>query len=155
MRDSGGEAGIDLSPIELAAAAGIERRAVGIARPALAPGDHGPGDVAAAAEAWEDEAPKAEPLEGGVVIRKVLGLPPDGLLPAQPQPREVREDGLLVVRAAARLVDILDPEEKPALHPPGQLGVQQRRIGVAEVQPPVRARGEAQNRPGHGRNGRQ
>src|SRR3546814_10450714 len=63
-------------------------------------------------------------------------------VPAQPQPGEVGEDRLDMLGAAARAVDILDPEQEPPAA--GARGIMRadRREGVAEMQPPGRARRE-------------
>ena len=52
----------------------------------------------------------------------------------------------LELRSAAGEVDVLDPQEEAAAEPAGEVLVQEGRIGVAEMEPAVGARGEAENR---------
>ena len=75
----------------------------------------------------------------------MLRLPADRLLPGKPQPGEVGPDARLVFRPAARPVDVLDPQQEAASGFPAKLVVDERRIGVAEMELAVRARCEAEN----------
>ncbi len=94
---------------------GIERHAVGIVRPRRLPIalGHEPRDLPAAFEAWVDETHPLEPGKRGAVIVEMLALAAHRLLPAQPQPGEILIDRLLVLRPAARTIDILDPQQQP------------------------------------------
>src|SRR5262249_43032487 len=98
---------------ERASVAGIERRAVGVARPGtppLARGDE-PRDLAAALEARIGE--RVELRQRRAVIGEMRALAPDRLLPGDTEPGEVFVDRLLIVRPAARRVDVLDPQDEP------------------------------------------
>ena len=69
----------------------------------------------------------------------MLRLAPHGLLPAQPQPGEVLADSGLELRPAAPRVDILDPQQEAV----ARGSREQRAVGMAEMQAPGRAGGEA------------
>src|SRR3712207_6344986 len=138
----------DLLGRQRPAGARIERRAVGIARPGPAapglPAGNGLADVPAGAEARIEEAPLLQRQGGAAVVAEVLRLPPDGLLPAQAEPGEIVVDGRLEGGTAAGDVDILDAQEKPAAESPGEVVVEQGRIGVPEMKPPVGAASKAE-----------
>src|SRR3546814_1227842 len=78
---------------------------------------HARGDLArdsrTGAEAGVDEAPRLQRLERGGIGIAPVRLEQHVAVPAQPQPGEVGEDRLDMLGAAARAVDILDPEQEP------------------------------------------
>jgi len=80
----------------------------------------------------------------------VLALPARRRGKAKSEPGEIVDDGDLETRLAARAVQIFNAQQ----HAPGGLGgealVDERRIGVAEMERPVRRGREAQDRPGRG-----
>ena len=127
--------------------AGIERRAVRIARPRrlrLALGDQ-PRDLGAALEARIDEALRVELRERLAVGVEMPGLAPHRLFPGDAEPGEVFQDRRLVFGPAARRVDILDAQQQAPARRARHLGVEQRRERVAEMQVAVRRRREAEN----------
>ncbi len=127
--------------------AGIERHAVGVARPTalgVAPGHHH-GNLGAAFEARIDEAQGVEPGKRRAVIVGVFGLPPHRPLPCDAEPGKVGIDRGLVLRPAARGIDILDAQQQPPARRPRHVGIDQRRQRVAEVQIAVGRRREAEN----------
>ena len=133
--------------LEALAGPGIERRAVGIARPGRARRrllrGNAPGNVAARAEARIDE-----PRESGARRRiggEMLGLPAHRRLPPEPEPGEILVDGGLEFGAAAGEVDVFDAQQEAARMGPRQRLVEQRREGVPEMQEAVGARREAED----------
>src|SRR5438876_8508886 len=136
---------------ERARGAGIERRTVGIARPRRMPfplGDEA-GDLAARLEAWIDQL--IEPRQRRSVIVEMRALAPHRLLPPQAEPVEIFIDRLLVVRSAARRIDVLDAQQKTPAHRARHFEVDQRGERVAEVQIPIRARRKPEDGCGHAR----
>ena len=101
-------------------------------------------DLRAGAETGVDQP---EPVEGGQrrrVVVHMLGLAPDSRLPAEAEPVEVFVDRRLEFGAAAAAIDILDPEQEFSAVRGVRVRVrEQRRVSVAEMQEPARARGEA------------
>src|SRR5690606_10184444 len=89
------------------------------------------------------------------IERQMLGLPPHRRLPCQAEPGEILMDCGLVVRPAARGVDILDAQQEAAAASAGEFGVEQGRACVAEMQEAVGAGGEAENGWRHGGPGEQ
>ena len=83
------------------------------------------------------------------VFVEMLGLPADGRLPSEAEPGQVLADRRLELGPAAGDVDVLDAQEEPAARPRREIGVEESRIGVTEMQPPVRARSEAEGRLDH------
>src|SRR3979409_994508 len=73
------------------------------------------------------------------------GLPPDRSFPGEAEPGEVLIDRGLEFRPATGQVDILDPQQKSPAARARQIEIQQRRIGVAEMQIAVRARRKAED----------
>lgn len=127
-------------------------RAVGVPGPwlssmALLPADR-VGRLLARAETRIDQAALLEHRKGRDVVGEMFRLPPDGLLPAKPQPVQILQDGVDEFRSAACGVDILDAQKQPAAQSLGDLRVEQRRIRVSEVEKPVGARGKAEYRVG-------
>src|SRR6516164_11091262 len=73
------------------------------------------------------------------------GLAADRPLPDDAKPGKVFIDGSLEFRPAPRRIDVLDPKQKTAAGPPGQIEIQERRIGMAEMKIAVRARRKTEN----------
>ena len=88
----------------------------------------------------EQQAAIAQAAQRGVVVGEMRGLAPHGCFPAQAQPRQVLADRVCEFRAAARAVDVLNPQQHDTVMRPRMIMRQQRRISVAEVQP-ARRRG--------------
>src|SRR5262249_2411913 len=94
--------------------AGIERRAVRVARPRRMPlplSDKAC-DLAAGLEAGIDKA--IEPRQCSAVVVEMRALAPHRLLPLDAEPRQVFIDRLLVFPTAARHVDVLDAQQEAA-----------------------------------------
>jgi hypothetical protein len=125
----------------------IQWRAIGIARPRairLAQRDQ-LGDLGAAFEGWIDQRHRRQRLQRTLVLREMLGLPPHRRLPGNAEPSKVFVNCILVFRTAPRRIDVLDPQQQSATRTPREVEIQQRRIGVAEMQTAVRARRESEN----------
>jgi hypothetical protein len=131
--------------------AGIERCAVGIARP----GSLGllqryqSRNLGAALETRINQALGDESIDRIAIFRKVFRLPPHRLLPPDAEPAEVFINRGFEFRLAAGGVDILDAKQKSPTGPARQIEIQQRRISVAEMQVAVRARRKAEDRRRH------
>ena len=115
---------LDLGRRQAPACSGIERRAVRVARPRppglpLEPRD-GRRDAPARAEAGIEEPPRRKPGGGRPVVVEMLRLAPHRPLPGQAEPGEVLVEGPLELGAAARDVDILDPQQEAAAEPAGE-----------------------------------
>jgi len=63
----------------------------------------------------------------------MLALPPHVRLPGDAEPAEVLVDPSLVFRPAARGVDVVDAQQKPAADLARHVVIKQCRIGMAEV----------------------
>jgi hypothetical protein len=129
----------------------IERRSIGIDRPHLPRSRLARRDRALhllpRAEAGIDQAVRPQARKCFRIIGKMLGLPPRRAVEPQAEPGKILMDRLLELRLAARLVDVLDPQQQPSAERRRDALVCQRRERMAEMQPPVRARREAQDRP--------
>src|SRR5258706_10929648 len=108
-----------------------------------------PRDLAAALEARIDEPERLKPRKRRAIFIKMRTLAPHRLLELDAKPRQILVDRLLVVRPAARLVDVLDPQKKPPARRPRQLGIEQRGERMPKMQIAVRARREAEDGCGH------
>ena len=99
--------------------AGIERRAVGVARPwaVRLPLRHQPCDLGAALETRIDQTLGRKLFERLAIVGEMLGLPPHRLFPGDAEPGEVLIDRGLEFRLAARRVDILDAQQEPPAGP--------------------------------------
>ena len=154
MGGAGRDATAGLGCPEIAADARIERRPVRIAPPRRGrfrfTRRHRGGDRLARAEAREDEAARLELVEASRVFGDVLRLPPHRFLPGEAEPGEVVIDRLLELGPAAGRVDVLDAHEEAPAGPARKLRVEQRRVGVPEMEAAVRARREAENGLRHG-----
>ncbi len=116
----------------------------GIDRPvrAMGGGDAG-GDIGAGAETGIEQAVGAQPIQRGVVSRQPVRLEHDLAVPGQPQPVQVAQDRIDMFGPAARAVDILDPQQEASAARAREIMRTDRGKGVACVQPPGRAGGEA------------
>src|SRR5262249_59389577 len=88
---------------ELAAAPGIKRRAVRVARPTAEPlalSDQG-GDLTAGLEARIEQAQRIELVQRRLVVGEMLALPPHRLLPGDSKPGQVFVDRRLAFRPRA------------------------------------------------------
>ena len=102
----------------------------------------GAGDVGAGAETGIDHAERLEPVERRAVIGEMLGLAAHLAVPIETEPGQILDDAGDELVAASRLVDVFDPQQELSAgvaRPPPR---EQRGIGVAEMQPPGRARRE-------------
>ena len=79
----------------------------------------------------------------------MLRLAAHRLFPFDAEPFEIAVDGGLELRRAARRVDVLDAQQQPSAGLPRHVGVEQRRIGVAEMQFAIGAWREAEDGLGH------
>jgi hypothetical protein len=100
------------------------------------------GDLAAALEAWIGQAHGFELVHRRLIIAEILALPAHILLPGDPEPAQVFVDRGLVFGPAARGIDVLDAQQQPAVTLPRHVVIDERRIGMAEMQIAVRARCE-------------
>ena len=98
-------------------------------------GDAG-GDVGAGAEAGVEQALGAQAIQRGFVERQALRLEHHLAVPCQPEPFEIGEDRGDMFGAAAGAVDILDAQQEAAAVRAGIIVREDRRPGVAEMQPP-------------------
>src|SRR6516164_447988 len=131
----------------MAAGAGIKGPVIAMRRRARAR-DFG-GNGGARAEAGVDHAGHVEAIERRVVIGEMLGLHAHLAVPIETEPGEVLEDGRGEFRSAARLVDVLEPEqEAPAGLARGTPG-NARRICVTQMKEPRGAWREAGNDGAH------
>jgi hypothetical protein len=73
-------------------------------------------DLTACAEARVEDAHRLQPIERISVVVEMLGLLAHWAVPAQPEPGKIIEDRRSIFVAAASLIDVLKPEQKP---PPG------------------------------------
>jgi len=130
-----------------ARASRIDRHTVGVTRPAAIPialRDQRV-DFAPALEARINEPLCFESVEGGRVVVEVLALPAHRLLPGNAQPAEILADRRLVFRPTPLRVDVLDPQQQSPAGGLRHFVVEQRRVGMAEMQIPVRARRKAED----------
>jgi hypothetical protein len=107
-------------------------------------------DLTACAEARVEDAHRLQPIKRISVVVEMLGLLTHRAVPAQPEPGKIIEDRRSIFVAAASLIDVLKPEQKP---PPGAARCTpsfERRTDVTEMQVTRRAR----RKPRHGRFGR-
>ena len=86
-----------------------------------------------------------QPIDRLPVKLKMLGLPAHRLLPFDAEPGEVVIDRGLEFRPAAGLVDILDAQQEHPAAAPRQIEIEQRGIGMAEMEPAVRRWGKSEN----------
>jgi hypothetical protein len=88
-------------------------------------------------------------VEDRLVLRKMLGLPARRLLPVDAQPGKVVIDALLVFRRAALEIDVLDPQQETPVRARRPFAVENGRQRMAEMQLPIGARREAEDRLDH------
>ena len=101
------------------------------------------GDLAAGAEAAIEQATRREAVKGGLIVRQMLGLAPDRLLPGEAKPGQVLQDRRLIGRPATGGVDILDAQDEAAAGLAGGLVGGEGREGVPAVQMARGGGGEA------------
>ena len=142
---AGSLASCDLARIAAPEETGIERRAIGIDRPA---GGRSL-DLGAGGKAGIEQAHLLEPPGGCAVGRHAPGLEYDRLLPGNAEPGEVGEDAGDELWATAAYVDVLDAHEEPTAQHLRTLIADQRRESVTQMHLAVRARGETEDA-GHG-----
>ena len=127
--------------VEMAAGARIERAAVGIGgaapsgheRPGGARRLHGP----ARAETGKDELTSREFVQGRLVDGETVRLAPRRSRPSDAQPAKVLDDGGGEGFPAALAIDIFEPQQQHIVFRPGEVMVQQRRQGMAEMKQAV------------------
>ncbi|GJE56714.1 hypothetical protein EKPJFOCH_3222 [Methylobacterium thuringiense] len=153
MRSAGRDAGFGLGRRKRPAGPRIERRAVWIARdrPALSfQLGHPRRDRPARAEARIGQPARDQLVQDRAVEAEMLGLPASGPLIGQPEPSEILLDRGDQFGARAARIDVFDAQQATAARPRRDFSIEEGGIGVAEMQAAVRARGEAEDRPGHG-----
>lgn len=91
----------------------------------------GAGDIFATAKTGVDQVPLAQQLEGVRVTPHVVGLAMDRPVPRNAEPSQIYQDRRLEFLAAARLIDILDPQPEQAALGARRAKGEQRRIGMA------------------------
>ena len=129
-----------------AASPAVKRRAVRVA-PAL----RGALDLGPAAKAGVDEASRLEARERRRVVVPMLALAALRRIETKAEPCKVVDDRGLVLRLATGAIQVFNAQEQAPVRLCGEPLVQERRIGVAEMERPVRRRGEPQD--GRGREG--
>src|SRR6185437_6939829 len=108
-------------------------------------GRGGARDIGAGAETGIEQPGLVEPAERVAIIGEMLGLAAHIAVPVDAEPAQIVGDGGDELRAAARAVDILDPQPEFAARVARLAPREQRRISVAEMEPPGRARREPRN----------
>src|SRR5205085_6209036 len=122
---------------QAAANAGIRRTHISLRR-AAGPRDLGL-DLATCAKAGIEQPHRVELRQRRAVIVEMLGLTADRPIPIEPEPAQILEDRLGVFRAAARVVDVLDAEQKAPARFARRAPSLQCRTHMAEMQIPGRA----------------
>src|SRR5262245_49114372 len=84
-------------------------------------------------------------LDGVAIGCKMLRLPPYRRLPGEAEPCEIFVDRGLIFRPTACRIDILDAQHEPAAVLMREVEIEQRRIGMAEMEIAVRARRKSEN----------
>jgi hypothetical protein len=108
-------------------------------------------DIGTGAETGVEQVARAQPGERRFVDGEPGRLAQYRPVPAQPEPREILLDRRDEALAAARAVDILDTQQEAAARRPRVIVRLERGIGMAEVQPPGRARRETGAHAAHAR----
>src|SRR5215472_13889153 len=75
----------------------------------------------------------------------MIRLPPRRRLPGNAEPGEIFVDRILIFRAAAGGINILDPQQQAPARAPRHVEVEQRREGMAEMKVAVRTRRKTEN----------
>src|SRR5205085_10577122 len=104
-------------------------------------------DLAARLEARIEET--VEPCQRGAITVELRALAPHRLLPSDTEPCQVLVDRLLVVRPAARHVDVLDAQQEAATGRARHVEVDERGERMAKMQITVRARRETEDGSSH------
>ena len=76
----------------------------------------------------------------------MFGLPADRGLPGESKPCKIFKNSGLEFRPAAGRVDVLDAQQQKPSGRARQIEIEQRRIGMAEMQVAVRAGSKAEDR---------
>ena len=89
-------------------------------------------NMAASAKAGIKQILGAQSVQCRTVIVHMLGLKPDGLLPGQPQPFQILENGIRKVRTTAQGIDIFDAQGKdPAMQMGKQSGMNMAQMQIS------------------------
>ena len=99
-------------------------------------------ELAAALETRIEQAHGFELVDRRSIVVEMLALPAHLRLPGNSEPAKILVNGGFVFRPAAHRIDILDAQQQPAIMLPRHLVVDQRRIGMAEMQIAIRTRRE-------------
>src|SRR5262249_40216362 len=102
-------------------------------------------DLAAALEARIDQPHVGQSIERLLIRSEMLGLAPHRRFPREPEPRQVLIDRRLMLRAAARSVDVLDAQQQTSVRRTRHVGIDERAERVPEMQIAVRAWREAED----------
>src|SRR5262245_277594 len=84
-------------------------------------------------------------LDGVAIGCNMLRLAPHRRLPGEAEPTEVLIDRRLKFGPTACRIDVLNAQHEPAAALARQVEIEQRRIGVAEMEIAVRARRKSEN----------
>src|SRR5204863_5472165 len=123
---------------QAAANAGIRRTHISL-RCAAGPRDLGL-DLPSRAKTGIEQPPhRVELRQRRAVIVEMLGLTADRPIPIEPDPAQILDNSLGVFRAAARVVDVLDAQQKAPARFARRAPSLQRRTHMAEMQIPGRA----------------
>ena len=128
---------------EGAAGSGVEWRAVGVA-----PSVRGARDLRAAAKTAIDKAALIKARERRRIVVAMLALSARRRGKAKSKPGQIVSDGGLKSRLAARMVQVLNAQQRASVQFVGEALVDESGIGVAEMERAVRRRRETQNRRG-------
>src|SRR6185437_1495966 len=96
-------------------------------------------------EAGVEPPGRAQPVLRRGIAGEALRLPDEGV-PAEPEPAEILLDRQREFLGRAFAVGVVEPQKEAAAGAPGEEPVDERRPDIAEVQPPGRARREADPR---------
>ncbi len=141
-RFAGGAARHPRRGVKRAAGAGINRRAIRVVQAICARGLR---DVVPRTETGIEKPPRLHIRGNGSVTFELRALAQHRLLPIEAKPFKILKAGGDAILGAANGVDIFDPDKKASSHLARQTRIQQRGIGVAEMQEPVGAGRETEN----------
>lgn len=100
-------------------------------------------DFAAGAVAGVEEVERFEMIESGLIVREAVELSPGFAVPREAKVAKVVEDGFVVMRSDAGVVDVFEAKQKFPLMGPGKVVGDAGGVGVAEVEESGGAGGEA------------
>ena len=136
-----GEAVARMRPGERAAGSGVKRRAIRVA-----PSVRGSRNLRVAAKTGIDKAALIKARERRRIVVAMLALPARRRGKAKSKPGQIVSDGGLESRLAARMVQVLNAQQRASAQFVGEALVDEGGISVAEMERAVRRRRETQDR---------